>query len=315
VSHLSRLVDDLLDASRIASGKIELRREPIDLSQALRRAVEACRPLIEARGQSLDVVLPPEPLPVNGDIIRLSQVVQNLLNNAAKFTPADGRIELSLTRDGELAVIRVRDSGIGIAPHLLPKVFDLFTQGDRGLDRSEGGLGIGLTLVREIAHMHGGSVRASSGGEGHGAEFTVCLPTLADAHTDRTGARRGAAGTQGAAPRRILIIDDNHDAADSLATLLQLWGHRTWSAHDGQAALSLAREVAPDIVLLDIGLPVMDGYEVAHQLRQLDGTQRSLLVAVTGYGQAEDRLRSREAGFDHHLVKPVDIEALRRLLG
>jgi PAS domain S-box-containing protein len=315
VNHLSRLVDDLLDASRIASGKIELRREPIDVSQALRRAVESSRPLIEARGQRLDVTLPPEPVPVNGDLIRLSQVVQNLLNNAAKFTPDGGRIELSLVREGNVAVIRVRDSGIGIAPELLPKVFDLFAQGDRGLDRSEGGLGIGLTLVREIAQMHGGSVHASSDGEGRGAEFQVRLPVLAGAGTDMTDARPGAPGTQGGAAQRILIIDDNHDAADSMATLLRLWGHQTWSAHDGYAALALASEHAPQIVLLDIGLPGMDGYEVAHKLRELDGTQRSVLVAVTGYGQAEDRLRSREAGFDHHLVKPVDIDALRRLLG
>jgi PAS domain S-box-containing protein len=314
VSHLSRLVDDLLDASRIASGKIELRREPIDLSLALRRAVESSRPLIEARRQHLDVLLPAQAIPVNGDLIRLSQVVQNLLNNAAKFTPDRGRIELSLARDGHLAVIRVRDSGIGIAPGLLPKVFDLFAQGDRGLDRSEGGLGIGLTLVREIAHMHGGSVQASSDGVGRGAEFLVRLPLLADAGLGMADAR--ASGTHaGGAARRILIIDDNHDAADSMATLLRLWGHQTWSAHDGYSALALASEHAPQIVLLDIGLPGMDGYEVAHKLREVDGTQHSVLVAVTGYGQAEDRLRSREAGFDHHLVKPVDIDALRRLLG
>lgn len=314
VGHLSRLVDDLLDAGRITSGKIELRRERIDLVTVLARALESSRPLIDARGQKLEVRLPRSPMPVNGDLVRLSQVVQNLLNNAVKFTPDGGRIELSLAREGDNGAIRVRDTGIGIGPDLLPKVFDLFAQGDRGLDRSEGGLGIGLTLVREITHLHVGSVQALSLGEGRGAEFVVRLPLLAaNAVCAEPNGESGA--PQASTARRVLVVDDNHDAADSMATLLRVWGHQAWSAYDGDSALSLAVEHCPEVVLLDIGLPGMDGYQVARRLRGLADTRDTVLIALTGYGQSEDRTRSQEAGFNLHLVKPVDIEALRQLIG
>jgi PAS domain S-box-containing protein len=315
VAHLSRLVDDLMDAGRIASGKIELRREPVILATALTAAVESSRPVVDARKQDLRVQLPTRPVVVNGDSVRLTQIVQNLLNNSAKFTPVGGRIELTLQTEGNSAVIRVRDNGAGIPPSLLPKVFDLFVQGDRGLDRGDGGLGVGLTLVREIARSHGGSVEAVSAGAGRGTEITVRLPLLG-VDAARSAQPRKDATVHSSAPvrRRILVVDDNHDATDSMASLLQLWGHEARCAYDGPSALALAADYSPQIVLLDIGLPGMDGYEVGRKLRELPQMGRAVLIALSGYGQSDDKKRSAQAGFDHHLVKPVDIDTLRPLI-
>jgi two-component system CheB/CheR fusion protein len=271
---------------------------------------------MDEKSQSLEITLPREGIWVNGDPTRLSQVVQNLLNNSAKYTPAGGHIKLSLRRDGEMAVIRVEDDGVGIARAFLPKVFDLFMQANPGLDRSEGGLGLGLTLVRQIVEMHGGSVEASSEGPGRGAQFTVRLPCLASRAVELDSRRSAEAMVESgpAVSRRILVVDDNKDSAESMAMLLRLSDHEVRIAYDGDAALSLAAEHAPEVVLLDIGLPGMDGYQVARRLRELPQTRESLLIALTGYGQAEDRRRSTEAGFDGHFVKPVHIEALHQLI-
>jgi PAS domain S-box-containing protein len=312
VEHLTRLVDDLLDVSRITRGKITLRREPLEMSAVVDGAVDSCRALIEARNHTLEILLSAEPLHVEGDLTRLCQVVLNLLNNAAKYTPEGGRIRLAVAREDEQVVIRVQDTGIGISADLLPRVFDLFTQGDSSLDRSEGGLGIGLTLVRRLVEMHGGSVEACSEGPGRGSEFTVRLPRLA-APLQAKGVK-DAERPQPAGPLRVLVVDDHRDAAESLVILLRLWGHEVQSAHDGPTALAMAAAYRPDAVLLDIGLPGMNGYEVAERLQELPGWGNVMLVALTGYGQEEDRRRSRAAGFDRHLIKPVDPASLRRLL-
>ncbi len=316
VSYMVRLVDDLLDVSRITRGKIALRQEPVDLAGVVASAVESSRPLIDARRHDLHVSLPPDPVRVEGDLTRLAQVVLNLLNNSAKYTPEGGHITLTVEcRDGE-AVVRVRDDGVGIAPALLPNVFDMFTQAERTLDRSQGGLGLGLTLVKKLVEMHGGSVEARSGGLGQGSEFVVRLPALSGP------ARPGWAGQGGepegaqaaAARRRVLVVDDNVDAADSLAMLLRLMGNDVRSAYDGPTALDLLPEYRPDVVFLDIGLPGMDGYEVSRRLRRLADCRNVVLVALTGYGSAGDRRRSDELGFYAHLVKPVHPADLEKLL-
>jgi len=312
VTHLTRLVDDLLDASRITSGKITLQRQPVSLALVVENAADSSRPLIDARKHTLDVELPGEPLQVEGDPVRLTQVVLNLLNNAAKYTPECGMIRLSVEREGENAVLRVRDTGLGIPADLLPRVFDLFTQGDRSLDRAEGGLGIGLTLVRRLVEMHGGAVEAHSDGPGYGSEFLVRLPLLAVPQEVPGGEETEL--PQHTGPRRVLLIDDNRDAVESMTVLLELWGHEVRIAYNGPDALTLAAEFRPDAALLDIGLPGMTGYEVAQRLRQLPGWRAVMLVAVTGYGQDEDLRRSREAGFDHHLTKPVEPATLQGLL-
>jgi signal transduction histidine kinase len=309
VGHMVRLVDDLLDLSRITRGKIRLRPEPIEIADIVSHAVEASRPVIEARRHRLDVSLPTESLWVSGDAARLSQVLTNLLNNAAKYTPEGGYIWLSALREDNDMVIRVRDTGVGIPGEMLDTVFDLFTQVDRSLERSEGGLGIGLTLVRRLVEMHGGSVSATSEGVGRGSEFTVRLKLITVEESElpvTTSDRLVAAAHQ----NRILVVDDNVDGADSLAVLLRLSGHEVSLAHDGPAALDLARAFRPEIVLLDIGLPGMDGFEVARRLRGNEPTRDAILVAVTGYGRDEDRAKSQEAGFDYHLVKPISFDAM-----
>ena len=313
VTHLTRLVDDLLDISRITSGKIELQLEPVEVADIVARAVESSRQLIADRGHTLEVVLPEQPLWVTGDAVRLSQVFLNLLNNAAKYTPEGGRVELVAERDRRQAAIRVRDTGVGIPTELLPRIFDLFTQGERALDRAEAGLGVGLTLVDRLVRHHGGSVAAASEGPGRGSEFVVRLPLLERAPA-RPALPAPEAQAQPAGGRRVLVVDDNRDSAETMAVLLRLWGHEARSAEHGAAALEVAQEFRPEAVLLDIGLPQMDGYEVARRLRALPGLDGVLLIAMTGYGQDQDRRRARRAGFDHHLVKPVDPEALRRLL-
>ncbi|HEY3566443.1 MAG TPA: PAS domain S-box protein [Thermoanaerobaculia bacterium] len=313
VSHLTRLVDDLLDVSRIAVGKITLQRKPLDLSQVVTAAVEASRPLIDSRGHWLTVVVPQEPVPVEGDLTRLAQTLMNLLNNAAKYTPSGGEIRLSVEKEEGMAVIRVRDTGVGITADLLPKIFELFTQGERALDRSEGGLGIGLTLAQRLVKLHGGSIEALSEGPDRGSEFVIRLPLTA-VPVSSSAASRKPAEDRPAGSRRVLVVDDNGDAAESLETLLQLWGHQARSALDGKEALIQVAAFEPEIILLDIGLPGMDGYEVARQIRALPAGRSSLIVAVTGYGRSSDRLQSQEAGFDHHLVKPVQPEVLQELI-
>ncbi len=312
-AHLGRLVDDLLDVSRITSGRLTLQRERLDLAVVFERAVEASCPLVEERHHTLEVRVPEKPIWVEGDLIRLSQVVLNLLNNAAKYTPERGRIWLSANLEQGLAVIRVRDSGVGIHPDLRSKIFDLFMQGTRTLDRSEGGLGIGLTLVERLVALHGGSVEANSEGHNKGSEFVVRLPAVAAPRSDASGAAPGA-GPVTRVRRRVLVVDDNRDSTESMEMLLKAWGHNARSARDGVEALDMAAEFQPEVVLLDIGLPGMDGYEVARRMHAMPGLRNTVLIAMTGYSQEEDRMRSREAGFARHLVKPADPGALRMLL-
>jgi PAS domain S-box-containing protein len=315
VEHLVRMVDDLLDVSRIMRGRIELRNEPVELTAIIARAVETARPAIDARGHELKVSFPSERVWIRGDLVRLAQIFANLLGNAAKYTERAGTISLSAESEDARVVISVRDSGIGIAPELLPLIFDLFVQGDRSIARSQGGLGIGLTLVRRLVELHGGTIRAASAGPGRGSEFVVQLPVcnaaspvgLArdDSATQRNPEERG---------QRVLVVDDNVDAAESLAMVLRLSGHEVRTAYNGPAALAEARAATPDVVLLDIGLPGMDGFDVARQIREDRGLNHLRIVAVTGYGQDEDRRRTQEAGFDFHLTKPVDPRQLDRLL-
>jgi two-component system CheB/CheR fusion protein len=314
--HLSRLVDDLLDVSRITRGKINLQKQPLDVATVVARAVEGSRPLMEARRHTLEVLVPDDVGRVEGDPIRLAQVLWNLLNNAAKYTPEDGRVWLEVEKGQGQIVLRVRDTGVGIPPEALPTVFDLFSQGERTLDRAEGGLGIGLTLVRQLTEMHGGAVEVFSEGPGKGSAFVVRLPLLAEnAPAAVSGPGAADVGWGGLTARhRILVVDDNRDSAESLATLLRLVGNDVRTAHDGPRALEAAAAYHPDLVLLDIGLPGLNGYEVARRLRAEPNHHRAVLVAVTGYGGEEDRRRSLAAGFDHHMVKPIDFDALRALL-
>lgn len=315
VQHLVRLVDDLLEVSRITRGKLELRKEPIELTPVLLSAVETSRPLIETAGHELTIRLPDQPILLEGDPVRLAQLLSNLLNNAAKYTESGGSISLSAVREGDEAVIQVQDSGIGIAPDMLPRVFEMFIQVDGSQRRSHGGLGIGLALVRTLVQMHGGRVEAHSPGPDQGSTFTVRLPVL-------DGQRRDAAnqdcvqcaGASAWPARRILVVDDNRDSAESMGSLLECMGSEVEVAHDGQSALQAIDSYQPAVVLLDIGMPGMDGYEVARRVRERRDLDHVTLIAVTGWGQEEDQRRSREAGFDHHLVKPVDLEALRALL-
>jgi PAS domain S-box-containing protein len=311
VRQMTRMVDDLLDVSRIACGKIELRMEWVDLATVISRAIDTTRSQIEGRGHQFTVSGPVERIWVRADPTRLEQVLCNLLNNAAKYTEVGGQIWLETIREDQEAVIRVRDTGVGMTPEVLTRVFDLFVQADRSLNRSQGGLGIGLTLVRTLVQMHGGTATAHSDGPGQGSEFTVRLPGARGAPEKEPEA---AAAKPNGRPAQVLVVDDHADAARSLAVLLRLWGHNVLLARDGPAALAAAAEHQPDIVLLDIGLPGMDGYQVAQQLRKAPGMEKALLIAMTGYGQEQDRRLAREAGFDHHLVKPVDLEALQSLL-
>ncbi len=331
MEHLVRLIEDLLDVARISRGKLELRRARMDLRQALDQALEVSRPLCRDNEQVLDVEIPQTPLYVDGDAVRITQAISNLMSNACKFTPRGGRIRVSVGVEGRHAIVRIRDNGIGIAPEHLPRLFDMFSQIDISLERTQGGLGIGLNLVKQLVEMHGGRVEVRSEGVGTGSEFIVHFPVVGEtdggivavaaepAAQVRTDSAR-AAGDLAAPPpapgkgRRILVVDDNVDSADSLAMLLRLLGHEAEVARDGLEAVETALRTRPDVVLLDIGLPRLNGFEAARRIRLSPHGREMKLIAVTGWGQDEDRNLSRSAGFDEHLVKPVDIDRLAALL-
>ena len=311
VQHLTRLLDDLLDVSRITTGKIELRKQPVELATALANALDVSRSLLDERKHSLSVSLPNEPVFIEADPVRLEQVITNLVNNAARYTPPSGHIDVTVTRQNADAVLRVRDDGIGMPDDLVPRVFDLFTQADRSLARPGGGLGIGLTIVRNLVELHGGTVTAASDGPGRGSEFVVRLPL--GSVREKAPAAVPAEGSIVIPRLRILVVEDNGDGRAILRTLLEADGHEVYEAADGPSGVETARAVRPDVALIDIGLPGFDGYEVAKRLRDEQGNSIRL-IAVTGYGQAEDRRRSCDAGFDVHLVKPVAREQLRGVL-
>jgi PAS domain S-box-containing protein len=312
VVHLVRLVDDLLDVSRVITGKLTFKKQPTELASVVSRAVEETQSTIDARGHELMLSLPARPVIVDADALRLSQVISNLLLNAAKYTAMPSQIWLSVQREGDEAVVRVRDPGIGIAPHVLPSVFDLFVQADNSLDRSQGGLGIGLTVVKRIVEMHDGSVAASSAGINQGSEFVVRLPvSKASAPVAKP---TESAQQRPPARRRILVVDDNVDAAVTISSLLKAWGHDVQTAFGGEAALETVRRFQPEIILLDIGMPGMSGYDVAKWLRAEPSARGIVIAAVTGYGQEADRQRSFDAGFDYHLTKPPDPGLLESLL-
>jgi CheY-like chemotaxis protein len=308
--HLGRLLDDLLDVSRITRGRIDLRWETVSLAEAVGRAVEAARPLVDERRQTLTLTLPDAPLHVQADPTRLEQIVVNILNNAAKYTPPEGRISVRVSDEEGHAVVRVADTGVGIAPEMLPRIFDLFAQGDQSLAHTSGGLGVGLTLVHRLVELHGGRVAVHSDGPGRGSEFTIRLP-LSRSHPGAGPA--GAAAAERCPPAAVLLIEDNADARETLRALLEAEGHRVDEAVDGAAGLARAETARPDIALIDIGLPGIDGYEVARRLRARLGA-RPILVAISGYGQLNDRLRSLAAGFDAHLTKPVAADNLAATL-
>jgi PAS domain S-box-containing protein len=315
VKQLTGLVDDLLDLTRIKQGKVKLQKRPVELSSVVAQVVETCRPLMDARRHYLSVSLPPRPVRLEGDPTRLAQVFTNLLNNSAKYTEEGGRVGLTAEQEGDQVVVRVRDTGVGIAADMLPKVFDLFTQVGSSLHRSQGGLGIGLALVKSLVELHGGSVTATSPGVGQGSEFVVRLPALpVGPEGPEAGGHREGRARSATPSRRVLVVDDNRDAAESLAMLLRLSGHVTLIAHDGPSAVEAAREFRPQAVFLDIGLPGLDGFEVARRLRQEPSLEGVTLVALTGYGAEDDRRKAQEAGFDRHFVKPVELEALLCLL-
>jgi PAS domain S-box-containing protein len=311
VGQMTRLVDDLLDMSRITRGKIELRKRRVELAPIVHQAVEAARAQYKNTNHDLTVTLPPQPVYLDADPARLTQIVGNLLNNAFKFTDSDGHVGVTVGLEDSQVVIRVRDSGIGVAAEHLPHLFDMFTQVDTSLERSRDGLGIGLTLVKKLVEMHGGQVEARSEGLGQGSEFIVHLPVAAAAADSFVLPSTVPAPV---VSRRILIVDDSEDGAESLAMLLQYAGHQTWKAHDGLQAIAMSEQVRPDVVLLDIGLPRMNGYEACRRIRQEPHGKNMVLVAVTGWGQDGDRHQSRDAGFDAHMVKPVDHDALLEFL-
>ena len=323
LKQLKHVVDDLLEVSRITTGNVRLRLEPASLSRIVQNAVDTANPLIVQHQHELKVSLPPEPVFVHADAARLEQVLVNLLTNAAKYTSSGGHIGLSVDIEPvassahaqvPVVAIRVRDTGLGIAPELLPRIFDLFTQADRSLDRSQGGLGIGLSLVKQLVELHGGTVTVSST-LCQGSEFVVRLPVMQAALAPQAPAPASITQPPAKAPQRVLVVDDNIDAANGLAMLLEMTGHGTRLAYDGPAAVQAAIDYQPDVILLDIGLPGLDGYKVAQRIRQQAGLQNVTLVALTGYGQDSDRQRSQDAGFDHHLVKPANFDDIEKILG
>jgi PAS domain S-box-containing protein len=314
VRSLARLIDDLLDVSRITLGKIQLRRTTVDLHEVVQNALQTTTALFEARLQTLHVSLPTAPLHVDGDKTRLEQVLVNLLSNAAKYGGEGTVIELGMTRDHGTVVLRVKDPGVGIAPDVLPRVFDLFTQIDASLERSQGGLGVGLALVKRLVEMHDGSVEALSDGLGKGAEFSVRLPILPESNVAVPLEKQIEAPRAAAVPLRILVVDDNIDAANSLELVLKLSGHTVVSAFSGTETLEAVRSQRLDVIFLDIAMPGLNGYQIAERLRSSPETKDIILIATTGYGQDEDRQRAIQSGFDHHLVKPVEFKVVEELL-
>jgi CheY-like chemotaxis protein len=313
VQHLTRLVDDLLDVARFTRGEILLQKEPISLREVLEHAVETSRPLVESRKQKLTLDLLSE-LYCDGDFVRLAQVFSNLLNNASKYTPEDGEISLAAKRLGDEAVITLTDNGIGISAEALPHIFEVFAQSDRAHSRSHGGLGLGLSLSRRLVELHSGNIKANSEGPGTGSQFVVRLPVLSESPTKATGSAAPGAGPIESSKFRVLVVDDNVDSAEAIGKLLQLKGHDVRCAFDGASAVSIAPQFGPHLILLDISLPDMDGYEVLRRLRKESRASQPLVAAVTGFGQPEDRRRTQEAGFDHHLVKPFGPDVLMALL-
>jgi PAS domain S-box-containing protein len=312
VRQMTRLVDDLLDVSRITHGQMELRPERLALGSVIDRAVEACRPALDKGMHELAVTLPKEPIYLDGDPVRLAQVFSNLLHNACKYSTPGSHISLTAKRQADAVLVSVQDTGVGIPRHMLSRIFEPFTQIDRTLEAAQGGLGIGLALVRRLTEMHGGSVEARSRGVGHGSEFVVRLPIVAQQPTPALEPHGETPGTM--PPRRILVVDDNRDSADSLAMLLAISGHDVHTAYDGIQAVDAAAELQPEVILLDIGLPGLNGYEAARRIRAQRQNGNLTLVALTGWGQEQDRHRSAAAGFDAHMVKPVDAAALAKLL-
>jgi PAS domain S-box-containing protein len=315
LGQLIRLIDDLLDLSRIDRGRLQLRRERVALATVLERALEATRPQLERAGHGLELSLPPEPVWLDADPARLTQVLVNLLDNACKYTEAGGRIRLCAELVGTELKVSVADDGIGIRPDRLSGLFQTFSQADATLERSQGGLGIGLALARGLVEMHGGSIAAQSAGPGQGSEFSVRLPTLPPIAPARAQHPQAQEDGKQPAGRRILVVDDNRDIVDSLAMLLRLVGNQVETAADGLEAVAAAERQRPDLILLDIGMPKLDGYAACRQIREQPWGQAMAIVALTGWGQEDDRRRSREAGFDGHLVKPVEPAALLKLLG
>ena len=311
VDHLVRLVDDLLEMSRISRGALELRKVFVDVAEIVRNAIETSQPLVQAARHTLTVSLPDAPLWLEGDPVRLAQILSNLLSNSAKYTDDGGRIAVTVRQEGSIVAMAVQDNGTGIAAHALPRMFEMFSREDRARGRVQGGLGIGLALARRLAEMHGGSLDAHSEGPGKGSEFVLRLPI---AQSPKPAATPGSRDTTAPVGHRILVVDDNRDAAESLGMLLELIGAEVRIANDGRTALDLVESYGPTVLLLDIGMPDMDGYEVARTIRASRPARPPVIVALTGWGQEEDRRRTRAAGFDHHLVKPVDLDALRGLL-
>ena len=311
--HMTRLVEDLLDVSRITRGTIELRRERVDVATILKAAVEGSSALMERNRHQLKVTTPSQPLYVDGDVTRLTQVVANLLDNAAKYTDPGGKVWLSAEREGDNAVIRVKDSGVGIPAAMLPRIFDMFTQGGLPLERAQGGLGVGLALVERLVRLHGGHVAAYSSGEGQGSQFTIRLP-LAQAQKVPAVERLDAPPQKSERRCRVLVVDDNVDSVESLAMLLRMMGHEVDTASDGASGLVKAAAFRPDVAILDIGLPKVNGYELAKQIRQQEWSKNVVLVALTGWGQEQHRRRSEESGFNHHLTKPVEFDVLQDIL-
>jgi CheY-like chemotaxis protein len=301
-----------MDVSRISNGKLELRKEPVELAAVVNSAVETSRPVIEQMGHELLVTLPEQPVVIEADLNRMAQVLLNLLTNAAKYSDRNGRIRLTAERKGSDVVISVKDNGIGIAADQLPHIFEMFSQVDRSLERSQGGLGIGLTIVKRLTEMHGGSIEAKSTGPGQGSEFVVRLPVVLEPSDPQVPDREEAATVKSSL--RILIVDDNRDGADSLSLMLRMTGNETHTAYDGADAVAKTVEFQPQVILLDIGLPRLSGYEACRRIRQQPGGKDLVIIAQTGWGQEQDRQHTHQAGFDHHLVKPVDLRSLMNLL-
>lgn len=315
VGHMVRLIDDLMDVSRITRGKVELKKERLDFRQVLESALESSRPLMEAAHHEFTVALPGGSLPIDGDLTRLAQVLANLLNNSTKYTPDGGTIKVSGTVDGPMLLIQIQDNGMGIPAEMLPDIFEMFTQVGRTIDRAQGGLGIGLTLVRRLVEMHGGIITAESEGIGQGSTFNIRLPLVPNAATHDSATDGESTASDTPHPSlRVLVVDDNVDGAESLALMLKMSGYATTTAYHGAAAIAAAETFRPEVVFLDIGLPGMNGYDVARRLREHPDHQTTVLVALTGWGSEDDKKQATAAGFDHHLTKPADAVLVERIL-